>query len=76
MTGLSEVEIRVLGAIDEDTMLSDLADLVAIPSVDGTPEEAVVQRWCAERLAGLGGGEFNGCIHRGPAPGDGTVDGS
>lgn len=43
-----------MGAIDEDTMLSDLAELVAIPSVDGTPEEAVVQRWCAERLAGLG----------------------
>jgi acetylornithine deacetylase len=32
---------------------ADLTELVAIPSVDGSPEEAEVQGWCADRLSAL-----------------------
>ena len=48
------VEQRVLAAIDETEVLDDLRQLVAIPSVDGTPAEAEVQRWGAQRLRSLG----------------------
>ncbi|MGH3506151.1 MAG: ArgE/DapE family deacylase [Nocardioidaceae bacterium] len=51
---LSEVEARVLAAVDADAMLAELADFVAIPSVVGTPEEAEAQRWCASRLKARG----------------------
>ncbi|MGY4769348.1 M20/M25/M40 family metallo-hydrolase [Kribbella sp. CWNU-51] len=51
---LSEVERRVLAAVDDARVIEDLRDLVRIPSVDGTPAESDVQAWCAERLAALG----------------------
>jgi acetylornithine deacetylase len=51
---LSEVERRVLAAIDDDRIVDDLRALVRIPSVDGTAAESDVQRWCAERLSSLG----------------------
>jgi acetylornithine deacetylase len=51
---LSEVERRVLGAVDDARVIEDLRDLVRIPSVDGTVAEGDVQAWCAERLAALG----------------------
>jgi acetylornithine deacetylase len=51
---LSGSERDVLAAIDDDRVVADLRELVRIPSVDGTAAEADVQRWCAERLAGLG----------------------
>jgi acetylornithine deacetylase len=51
---LSEVELRVLAAIDDDRIVDDLRELVRIPSVDGSPAEGDVQAWCADRLAGLG----------------------
>lgn len=51
---LSEVERRVLAAVDDARVIEELRDLVRIPSVDGTPAEADVQAWCAERLAALG----------------------
>jgi acetylornithine deacetylase len=51
---LSEVERRVLAAIDDERIVDDLQGLVRIPSVDGTAAEADVQAWCAQRLTGLG----------------------
>ncbi len=44
----------MLDALDDDRVVADLRELVRIPSVDGTPGEAEAQRWCADRLAGLG----------------------
>ena len=46
---------RVLAQVDPDEIVGTLTDLVAIPSVDGTQAELDVQRWCAERMQGLGG---------------------
>lgn len=51
---LTDLERRVIAAIDEDTLLADLAALVATAPVGGTTGEVAVQRWCAERLRGLG----------------------
>jgi acetylornithine deacetylase len=51
---LSELERRVVGRIDETQLVSDLVELVAIPSVDGSPGERDAQQWCADRLAGIG----------------------
>src|SRR4051812_1622588 len=48
------VEVAVLDAVDDAAILADLADLVAIPSVDGSTEENTAQAWCADRLASLG----------------------
>ena len=45
---------RVLAQVDPDEIVGTLTDLVAIPSVDGTPAELDVQRWCAERMQDLG----------------------
>jgi acetylornithine deacetylase len=53
-TGLTAVEQDVLDRIDEAALLRDLAELVAIPSVGGSPAEAAAQSWCADRLRGLG----------------------
>jgi acetylornithine deacetylase len=52
---LSVLEKFVIDAIDPDAIVADLTSLVAIPSVGGSTAEVVVQRWCAERLASLGG---------------------
>jgi acetylornithine deacetylase len=54
METLTTTEQRVLDALDVDEVVADLADLVAIPSVGGTPEEAQAQAWCADRLRSLG----------------------
>jgi acetylornithine deacetylase len=54
MPPTSDLEAGVLAAIDDEQILRDLTDLVAIPSVDGTPAEAAAQRWCAERLEEIG----------------------
>ncbi|TCO34099.1 acetylornithine deacetylase [Kribbella steppae] len=51
---VSEVERRVLSAIDDERIVDDLQALVRIPSVDGTAAEADVQAWCARRLTDLG----------------------
>ncbi len=40
--------------IDSDEIVATLRDLVEIPSVDGTPAELDVQRWCASSLRDLG----------------------
>lgn len=54
MSELTAEEFRVLNAIDDDVMRSDLAQLVAIPSVGGSDGEVAAQRWVAERLRTLG----------------------
>jgi acetylornithine deacetylase len=51
---LTDTERRVLDAVDDAQVGADLTDLVAIPSVDGSPEELDVQAWCADRLGELG----------------------
>lgn len=50
---LDDLAARVLDAVDEDQIATDLTELVAIPSVDGTDGEHDVQAWCAERLLSL-----------------------
>lgn len=50
----SDLERRALDAVDVDGVLAGLRELVAIPSVGGTTAEQDAQRWCADRLAGLG----------------------
>lgn len=54
MSGLTLAETAVLDLVDEAEITQDLADLVAIGSVDGTAEEPEAQRWCAGRLSALG----------------------
>ncbi len=54
MTRLSSAESAVLDAVDDGQITCDLGELVAIASVDGTPEERDAQQWCADRLVGLG----------------------
>ncbi len=48
----SEVEERVLEALDEDALVEDLRTLVQVPSVTGTPGEGdaltLLARWCTE----------------------------
>jgi len=51
---ITAAERDVLDGIDDDAILADLAALVAIPSVDGTDGERLVQAWCAARLSDLG----------------------
>ena len=43
-----------VAALDDRRLIADLAALVAIPSVGGTPEEVRAQRWGAEALRRLG----------------------
>ena len=58
MTDLTAVEARVLRAVDDaardGALVTDLIDLVAIPSVTGTAAELDAQRWVADRLGPLG----------------------
>ncbi|MEO6413475.1 MAG: ArgE/DapE family deacylase [Pedococcus sp.] len=51
---LNEVERRVVEAVDVDALVADLADLVAFAPMGGSAGEVGVQRWCADRLRGLG----------------------
>ncbi|WP_370591338.1 ArgE/DapE family deacylase [Saccharopolyspora montiporae] len=51
---LSDLERRVVDAIDLDGIVRDLRELVAIPSVGGTDGELRSQQWCADRLRSLG----------------------
>ncbi|MET0712992.1 MAG: peptidase M20, partial [Jiangellaceae bacterium] len=52
---LSPIERRVVDAVDPDAIIADLKALVGIPSVGGSVAEVAIQRWCAKRLAALGG---------------------
>jgi acetylornithine deacetylase len=51
---MNELERRVLGALDFPAMLRFLSDIVAIPSLDGTPEEYTVQERVASELRQIG----------------------
>lgn len=51
---LSDLERKVVDRIDVPSILTDLRELVAIPSVGGTAGEADAQQWCADRLRALG----------------------
>ncbi|WP_433870195.1 ArgE/DapE family deacylase [Saccharopolyspora sp. CA-218241] len=54
MSTSQDLARRALEAVDLDGVLADLRELVAIPSVGGTPGEQDAQRWCADRLGELG----------------------
>jgi acetylornithine deacetylase len=45
---------ELAGRIDADVILADLATLVGLASVGGTPGESAIQEWMARRLADLG----------------------
>ncbi len=51
---VSEVERKVLAAVDDARIVEELRELVRVPSVDGTAAESDVQAWCARRLTELG----------------------
>jgi acetylornithine deacetylase len=51
---LPAAEARVLSAVDEAWAVERLRELVAVPSVGGTPAECEVQHLVADRLAELG----------------------
>ncbi|RBY94152.1 peptidase M20 [Blastococcus sp. TBT05-19] len=54
MAELSAVEARVLSAVDEQWAVTRLCELVAVPSVGGTPAESEAQHLVADRLEELG----------------------
>ncbi|MBX0329585.1 ArgE/DapE family deacylase [Oscillochloris sp. ZM17-4] len=51
---LNDTEARVLNAIDMDALLAYLCDLVAVRSLDGTPEENDAQEHVAAQIARCG----------------------
>ncbi|MBS1965392.1 MAG: ArgE/DapE family deacylase [Chloroflexi bacterium SZAS-1] len=51
---MNSTEQRVLDAIDIDGLLALLCELIAIPSLDGTPEELAVQQRVAEWMHAAG----------------------
>jgi acetylornithine deacetylase len=54
VSAASGPESAVIAAVDDDAITADLRHLVSIASVDGTPAELEVQRWCGHRLEQLG----------------------
>jgi len=52
--GVSDVEARVLDAIDETALVQHLVDLIRVPSVTGTDAESELQHRHAAELAELG----------------------
>jgi acetylornithine deacetylase len=54
MGRLTATEARVLDAVDVPGVVDLLCELVAIPSVGGSPAEAEVQHLVAKRLTGIG----------------------
>ncbi|GAA1878140.1 ArgE/DapE family deacylase [Lapillicoccus jejuensis] len=51
---LSTAETRVLQAIDDEMLVSQLVELVRVPSVTGTDAESELQHWHATQLGRLG----------------------
>jgi acetylornithine deacetylase len=51
---LTAVEARALDAVDTDTIVTDLLELLAVPSVGGAVAESDIQQLLAARLDGLG----------------------
>src|SRR3954452_8334013 len=54
LSTLSTAESRALDAVDSDAIVSDLLELLAVPSVGGADAEADIQQVLAKRLDGLG----------------------
>jgi acetylornithine deacetylase len=54
VTVLSTAESRALDAVDPDAIVSDLLELLAVPSVGGADAEADIQQVLAKRLDRLG----------------------
>jgi acetylornithine deacetylase len=51
---VKEAETRVLAAVDEQSLVDDLVELIRVPSVTGTDAESDLQHWHARRLTELG----------------------
>ena len=51
---LTRAEARILDAIDEHALVSDLVTMIGIPSVTGSDAESEAQHWHARRLLALG----------------------
>ena len=51
---LTSSEAGILAAIDEQSLVEDLVQLVRVPSVTGTDAESDLQHWHSRRLAALG----------------------
>jgi acetylornithine deacetylase len=51
---VNDTELRVLDAIDQDSLLAALAELVAVQSLDGTPEELRAQEVAAAIMGRCG----------------------
>jgi acetylornithine deacetylase len=54
LSSLTAAEARALDAVDSDVIVSDLLELLAVPSVGGTDAEADIQQVLAKRLDRLG----------------------
>ena len=54
MTGLSDVEARLVAALDEQALVEHLTALVRVPSVTGTAAESELQHVVAEEYAAWG----------------------
>jgi acetylornithine deacetylase len=51
---LTRAEARILDAVDEHALVSDLVAMIGVPSVTGSDSECELQHWHARRLAELG----------------------
>ena len=54
MSSLTTAEARALDAVDSDAIVSDLLELLAVPSVGGADAEADIQQVLSKRLDRLG----------------------
>jgi len=54
VAGPSDAERRVLDALDEELLVSTLAELVRVPSITGSPEESELQHLLAARFDDAG----------------------
>src|SRR3954467_3324252 len=60
---LTDVEARVLDAVDEEWVVDRLCRLIAVPSIGGTPAESEIQHLLAGWLDELGCGADTWKIH-------------
>ncbi|MEU8240912.1 ArgE/DapE family deacylase [Actinoplanes missouriensis] len=51
---MNTIESRVVGAIDEQSLVTDLVRMIRVPSVTGTDAESELQHWHAGELSALG----------------------
>jgi len=53
-TSLTDLERRVLDAVDPQAVVDDLVGMIAVPSVSGADEESEIQHQLAQRVGDLG----------------------